>query len=334
MDKTGNAGRTATGWWRKWIALGCVLCGIIPATAAAAYPEQPINMIIAYAPGGGTDLVARAIAPYIEKYLGDGARILVVNRPGASGEIGFAALANAAPDGYTIGFVNTPSLLTVPIERKTAFTWQSFDLLGNLVDDPDNFSVHSDSPFKNLADLAAYAKANPGAVSVGTTGAGSDDHLAMLLFEKYAGVKMNHIPFKGAADVRTALAGKQIVVAAINVGEALQYAKGGTPMRNLGQMSLTRTTLAPDLPTFKEQGYNIELASLRGMAAPKGLPPAIRERLVKAVERAANDPLFQAQAAKFFAPLRYLPPPKYEIELREADKQFRQLWKEIPWVDK
>ena len=319
---------------RALFLLALSLCGMLPATGTAAYPEQPINMIIAYAPGGGTDLVARAIVPYIEKYLGEGARILVVNRPGAGGEIGFTAIANAAPDGYTIGFINTPPLLTVPIERKTAFTWQSFDLLGNLVDDPDNFSVHADSPYKNLADLAAYAKANPNMVSVGTTGAGSDDHLAMLLFEKMAGVKMNHIPFKGAADVRTALAGKQIVVAAINVGEALQYSKGGTPMRQLGQMSQTRTTLAPDLPTFKEQGYDIELASLRGMAAPKGLPPAIRERLVKAVERAANDPAFQAQAAKFFAPLRYLPPPKYEIELRNADTQFRQVWKEIPWVDK
>jgi tripartite-type tricarboxylate transporter receptor subunit TctC len=319
---------------RALLLLAGSLCCILPTAGTAAYPEQPINMIVAYAPGGGTDLVARAIAPYIEKNLGEGARILVVNRPGAGGEIGFTALANAAPDGYTIGFINTPSLLTVPIERKTAFTWQSFDLLGNLVDDPDNFSVHADSPFRNLADLAAYARANPNAVSVGTTGAGSDDHLAMLLFEKIAGVKMNHIPFKGAADVRTALAGKQIVVGAINVGEALQYAKGGTPMRHLGQMSQTRTALAPDLPTFKEQGYDIELASLRGMAAPKGLPPAIRERLVKAVERAVTDPAFQAQAAKFFAPLRYLPPPKYEIELRNADTQFRQLWKDIPWVDK
>jgi len=326
--------RTIAGLSHKLALLLCGVASMLPMSGTAAYPEQPISMIIAYAPGGGTDLVARAIAPYIEKYLGDGARILVVNRPGASGEIGFSALANAAPDGYTIGFVNTPSLLTVPIERKTAFTWQSFDLLGNLVDDPDNFSVHTDSPIKNLADLAAYAKANPGAVSVGTTGAGSDDHLAMLLFEKMAGVKMNHIPFKGAADVRTALAGKQIAVAAINVGEALQYAKGGSPMRHLGQMSQTRTTLAPDLPTFKEQGYDIELASLRGMAAPKGLPPAIRERLVKAVERAATDPAFQAQAAKFFAPLRYLPPPKYEIELRAADAQFRKLWNEIPWLDK
>lgn len=334
MFKTRNAGQGKTGILRTLMVLACAVIGFMPATGAAAYPEQPINMIVAYAPGGGTDLVARAIVPYIEKYLGAGARILVLNRPGAGGEIGFAALSGAPPDGYTIGFVNTPGLLTVPIERKTAFTWQSFDLLGNLVDDPGNFSVHAESPFKNLADLAAYAKANPNVVTVGTTGVGSDDHLAMLQFEKIAGVKMNHIPFKGAADVRTALAGKQIVVGAINVGEALQYAKGGSPMRNLGQMSSTRTVLAPDLPTFKEQGFDFVMASLRGLAAPKGLPAAIRERLVKAVERAADDPVFQAQAAKFYAPLRYLPPAKYEAELREAEAQFRQLWKEIPWTEK
>jgi tripartite-type tricarboxylate transporter receptor subunit TctC len=277
---------------------------------------------------------SRAIAPYIEKYLGDGAKIVVYNRPGAGGGIGFAELANAAPDGYTIGFINTPNLLTVPIERKTSFTWQSYDLLGNVVDDPGNFAVHADNPVKNLAELAAYAKAHPGEVTVGTTGLGSDDHLSMLLFENIAGVKMSHVPYKGAGDVRTALAGRHIVVGAINIGEALQYAKGGTPLRNLGQMSAGRTALAPDVPTFREQGFAIEMASLRGIAAPRGLPAPILERLVKAVERAAADPKFQIQAAGFFAPLRYLPPAKYETELRDTEAQFRQLWKEMPWVDK
>lgn len=320
---------------RKFFGLALfalALAGLLPA-ASAAYPERPITMIVAYAPGGGTDLVARAIAPFIEKYLGEGARIVVLNRTGAGGEIGFTALANATADGYTIGFINTPNLVTIPIERKTAYSLQSFDFLGNMVDDPSNFSVHQDSPIKNLADLAAYAKANPNTVTVGTTGQGSDDHLAMLTFEKIAGVKMSHIPFKGSSDVRTALIGKQIVVGAINIGEALQFAKGGAPMRHLGQMSATRSVLAPDVPTFKEQGYDMELASLRGMAAPKGLPPEIRERLVKAVERAAADPLFHIQAAKFFAPLRYLSPQSHEAELRAAEAQFRQLWKDIPWKE-
>ena len=222
----------------------------------------------------------------------------------------------------------------MPIERKATFTWQSFDLLGNIVDDPGNFSVHAESPLKTLAELAAYAKANPGAVTYGTTGIGSDDHLATLMFEKAAGVKMNHIPFKGAAEVHGSIASKSIMVAAMNIGEALQYAKGGTPLRNLGQMSPARTTLAPALATFKEQGVDIVLASLRGMAAPKGLPPPVREALVKAIERAAADPQFQARAAGYFAPLRYLPPERYEAELRDAEAGFRELWKVLPWGEK
>ncbi len=320
-----------TGLFRKLAAWACLLC--LPA-GAAAYPEKPINMIIAYAPGGGTDIAARVMIPFIEKYLGEDAKINIVNRPGASGDIGFSALAAATPDGYTIGFINTPPVLTTPIERKTGYTWQAFDLLGNVVDDPGTFCVHADSPYKSLAEIAAHAKASPGAVTVGTTGVGSDDHLAMMQFEKSAGVKMNHIPFKGSSEVRTAVTGKQINVAAINVGEALQYLKGGSPIRCLGQMTLVRSSMAPDWPTFKEQGYNFEMASLRGIAAPKGLPAAIRERLVSAIERAAADPALRVQAERVYAPLRYLGPAAYATELRTAEELFRQIWKETPWTDR
>jgi tripartite-type tricarboxylate transporter receptor subunit TctC len=130
------------------------------------------------------------------------------------------------------------------------------------------------------------------------------------------------------------LQGKQITVAAINIGEALQGIKGGTPMRNIGQFSPARSNLAPDLPTAREQGFDIELSSLRGLAAPKGLPPEIRDRLVKAVASAAADPEFQAQATKFFAPLRFLSPGDFARVIQEADVQFKQLWKEIPWGEK
>ncbi|HPU54123.1 MAG TPA: tripartite tricarboxylate transporter substrate binding protein, partial [Burkholderiaceae bacterium] len=222
---------------------------LVHSAAQAAYPERPIRMIVAYSAGGATDVTARAIAPFIEKYLGGGARIVIENRTGAGGAIGFAALAAAPPDGYTIGFINTPNLVTIPIERKSSFTWESFDLIGNVVDDPSNFSVLSSSPITTLDQLAAYARSKPGQVTVGTTGVGSDDHLAMLMFEKIAGVKMNHVPFKGAADVRAATLGKQIDVAAVNIGEALQATKGGAPFRNFGPMSVARTDLAPEIPT-------------------------------------------------------------------------------------
>lgn len=328
MSKLGAVIKIAHG------VVACIFALSLAHNAQAAYPEKPITMIVAYAPGGGTDLTARAIAPYIEKYLGNKARIIILNQTGAGGAIGFAKLANARADGYTIGMINTPNVLTIPIERKSDFHWQNYDLLGNLVDDPGNFAVRTESPIKNLKELADYAKAHPGDVSVGTTGAGSDDHLAMLLFERATGATMNHIPFKGAADVRTAIAGNQIMVAAINVGEALQAIKGGTPIRNLGSMSAMRTALAPDLPTFKEQGFDIELASLRGLAAPKGLPPDVRAALVKAVSQAVEDPEFKAKAMSIYAPLRYLPPDQYAEELKQAEAQFNALWKVVPWTDK
>jgi tripartite-type tricarboxylate transporter receptor subunit TctC len=318
-----------------WTIVSAALGAAFSLTANAAYPEKPINLIVAYSPGGGTDLIARAIQPFLEKYLGGGARIVIVHRPGAGGEIGFAAIANAAPDGYTIGFVNTPPLITVPIERTAQFGGpQRFELLGNVIDDPCNFAVHADSEIRDLKGLAAYAKANPGKVTVGSSGVGSDDHLLMLMFERAAGVKMTHVPFKGAADVRTALISKQIVVGAINIGEAQQSIKGGAPMRNIGQFSPARTTVAPDLPTAREQGYDIELSSLRGMAAPKGLPPDVRERLVKAVAQAAADPEFVQKATSVFAPLRYLSPADFDRVIKEAEVGFKQLWKELPWGDR
>ena len=308
---------------------------LAPLLAFAASPEKPITLVVAYPPGGGTDLVARAIAPYLEKTIGGGAKIVILNRSGAGGEVGMAALANAAPDGYTIGFVNTPPLMTIPIERNAQFGGpQRFELLGNIIDDPCNFAVHTDHPIRDLKQLAAYARANPGKVTVGSTGIGSDDHLVMLMFERAAGVKMTHVPFKGTADVRAAILSGQITIAAMNVGEALQSIKGGAPMRNLGQFAPARSNLAPDLPTAREQGFDIVLSALRGMAAPKGIPAEIRERLVKAVAAAAADPEFQAQATKVFAPLRFLTPAQFEAENRDAEAVFRQLWKELPWAEK
>lgn len=316
------------------LAPALALCAAAIAPAHAAYPEAPIKMVVAYAAGGGTDIIARLMAQYMQKHLGGSASVVVVNRPGAGGGIGFTELTNAQPDGYTIGFINTPNVLTIPIERKSNFHWQNFDLLGNIVDDPGNFSVHADTPIKSLAELVTYARANPGKVTYGTTGIGSDDHLAALMFERAAGVKMTHVPFKGAAEVHNAIASKQIMLAAMNIGEALQYQKGGTPLRHLGTMSEKRSSLAPNVPTFKEQGYDVIMASLRGVAAPKNLPPAVREQLVNAVQKAVADPEFQAKAAGYFAPLRYLAPAAYAAELKEDEAGFKQLWQAMPWTDK
>jgi tripartite-type tricarboxylate transporter receptor subunit TctC len=320
---------------RRWLTLGAVWgSALAPSWVMAAYPEQPIKMVVAYSAGGGTDIVARLLAQTMQKYLGANAAVVVVNRPGAGGAIGFSELSAAKPDGYTIGFINTPNVLTIPIERKSNFHWQNYDLLGNIVDDPGNFSVHADTPIKSMSELLAYAKANPEKVTYGSTGIGSDDHLAALMVERAAGVKLTHVPFKGSAEVHNAIASKQIMVAAMNIGEALQYQKGGTPLRHLGQMSEKRSTLAAQVPTFKEQGINVIMASLRGVAAPKGLPASVREQLVLAVQKAVADPEFQAKAAGAFAPLRYLEPVSYAAELKDSEDGFKALWQILPWADK
>lgn len=314
------------------LAVAALTVGAVQANAQ--YPEHAISMVVSYAPGGGTDLVARAIAPYIQKYLGDGANIVVLNRPGAGGAIGFSEIKRAKPDGYTIGFVNTPNMLTIPIERKTNYHWSDFDLIGNLIDDPDGFAVSGKGDIKTLKDLEKYAKENPGKVTVGTTGVGSDDHLAMMKFEKLTGTQLNHVPFKGAGEVRNAIQSGQIMLAAMNVGEVLAYQKGGTDIRLLGSMSQERSTLAPDVPTFKEQGYDVIMASLRGIAAPKGLPDDIAGKLRVAVQKASADPEFIEKAKTMFVPLRYMDSKTYHAELQEAESEFKDLWQQSPWSEK
>jgi tripartite-type tricarboxylate transporter receptor subunit TctC len=173
---------------------------------------------------------------------------------------------------------------------------------------------HAAYPEQPIKMVVAYAKANPGKVTYGATGIGSDDHLAALMLERAAGVQLTHIPFKGASGVRIAVTSKQIVVAAMNIGEALQYQKAGTPLRHLGQMSQKRSTLAQDVP--------------------KNLPSAIREQLVTTLQKVVADSEFQAKAAGYFAPLRYLPPTAYAAELKDSEAGFEQLWQVMPWTEK
>ena len=289
------------------------------ATVQAAYPEKPITMVVAYGAGGSTDITARMLAPFIERYLG-GARIVILNRPGAGGEIGFAAIADAAPDGYTIGFINTPNLITIPIERQARYALDRLDPLVNIVDDPGVMTVRADSPFRSVADVVEFAKGNPGALTVGTTGIGSDDHLAMT-----------HVPFAGSAENYRAMLGSHTRICDQNLGEGLRGVTGGDPVRMLGVMSLTRWDMAPDLPTFREQGYAIDMVSMRGIGAPKGLPPDIRNALIEAITKAAMDPEFQAKARETFQPLRIVGPEGFAAELKQLDGEFRALWTEMPW---
>lgn len=313
------------------LALAAGALALVAPAARAAFPEKPITLVVPFGTGGGTDILARAIAPFLAKSLGDGVKVEVVNKPGAGGEIGFSVIADAPADGYTIGFINSPPVITIPIERQARFSFDRIDPLVNLVDDPGAFAVLADSPFKSLADLAAHAKANPNTVAVGTSGAGSDDHIGLLLFQRQAGLQLIHVPFQGGGPNQKALLGKAIAVSSVNVGEAMQHLKTDS-MRILGQMSATRLAPATNVPTFKEQGFDIVLSALRGIGAPKGLPADVRAKLVSAILKAVEEPDFKQKAVETFQPLRVLPPDAYAAELARATVEFQRLWKDAPWT--
>ncbi|WP_404364283.1 Bug family tripartite tricarboxylate transporter substrate binding protein [Marinobacter sp.] len=315
---------------RKLIALiAAGLMSVGAGSAAAEYPERPITMIVAYGAGGGTDVAARTLAPYIEEHLGQS--ITVFNRPGAGGEIGFTALAQAEADGYTIGFINIPNLLAIPIQRKTRYAMEDVDAVGQIVYDAGALSVRSDSDIESLEELVKEAKANPGSITYGTTGVGGDDHLAVLSFERKAGIKLRHIPFSGTAELRAATLGGHITMASMNVGEAVDDWEEGN-LRILGQMSKERWNRLSEVPTFKEQGYDVVMGSHRGIGAPAGMPPERFAKLSEAVRKAVANPEFQKKSKEQGLPLSYMGPVEFEEQLETLNQELQELWDAQPWV--
>jgi len=316
---------------RSLLALGlATLLGPGLAAAQAPYPDRPITMIVAYAAGGGTDTAARTLARVLEKDLGQS--VVVVNRAGAGGEIGWSELARARPDGYTIGFTNTPGIVTVPIERQARFKLDDFAPIANIVDDPGGIWVLADSPYRSLAELVEAAKRAPGTLGYGTTGIGSDDHLAMLALERLTGASFLHIPFAGSSQVRTALLSKSLPIAVVNMGEGIADWKQGI-LRPLAQLGPTRWEATASVPTARELGFDVVEGSMRGVAAPAGVPRPVLDRLAQAVQRAVEDPDFQKAAAQQSLPLRFLGPDAYRTELLALKAQYEKLWAAHPWKE-
>lgn len=301
---------------------------LVRAQGSTWRPDHQITMIVAYAAGGGTDTAARTIGRFMERDLGQ--PIVVLNRPGAGGEIGFTELARARPDGYTIGFINTPSIVTVPIERRARFTLDDFTLIANIVDDPGGIWVLPDSPWRSLADLLAAARARPETIGYGTTGIGSDDHLAILALERATSTRFLHVPFAGSAQVKQNLLSRAIPLAVMNMAEGINEMQQGQ-MRALAQMGETRWEPAAQVPTLKELGYDVVEGSMRGMAAPAGMPPEVLARLAQALRKTVDDPEFQALARQQALPLRFLAPDAYRAELLALRARYQALWAQHPW---
>lgn len=270
--------------------------------SAAQFPTRDITMIIGFSAGGGTDVMARTMAPFMERHLGGGVNIIVENRPGAGGERGFTAIAQATPDGYTLGMVNIPAFITPLIQREPAYTLESFAALGNVVSDPASLVVRTDSQFQTLEDFVEYVRENPGVTPVGNSAIGGAMHTSLLRFLQGEDLNVIHVPFPGGGPSRTALLGGHVAAGIMGLGEAAPLHNNGQ-LRVLATMAAERRPEAPDVPTFVELGYSIVSGSDRGMAAPAGVPEDILARLAEAVRLTVEDPAFLEEAVRQQLPI-------------------------------
>jgi tripartite-type tricarboxylate transporter receptor subunit TctC len=301
-----------------------------PALAQGRWPERPVEIVVGFAAGGGTDVTARTFARFLQDALGS--PVVVNNRPGASGEIALAAVARARPDGHMLGITNMPGLVTLPIERRTPqFGLEDFDYVANLVSDPSAFSVLEASPIRSIQDLVEKARSQPETLTFGSTGIGTDDHLALVLFQAAARARLVHVAFQGAGPLRTAMLGRQLDVAGLNVGEV---ASTSTGLRMVAQGGAERSPFARDVPTLREAGLDVTMGSERGIVTAKGTPPEVLARLREATARIAGDDAFRRQVEAQFTEMDYLDGPAWRSRLAEADGRFRDLWKLQPWSER
>ncbi|MDI1263743.1 MAG: tripartite tricarboxylate transporter substrate binding protein [bacterium] len=269
-------------------AFGVAACG----SALAAWPEdKPIEVIIGFAPGGATDVMARKLLPFVEKRLDGKAKFVVLNKPGAGGEIAFASIARAAPDAYMMGVVNVPGYNFLPMTRKTQYTMDEIRLVARVVDDPSVMVVRAESSFRNLADVISALRSKPESVTFGHNGAGTNGHLAIRLLAAAAKVVPNEISYRGTSAQRTDLLGGHLEIGMVSLSELPELHGGNKgPLRAIAILSKKRFPSLPDVPTSEEAGVPVTMTAERGFALPKGTPDDIVKKLEAAIADSVRDP--------------------------------------------
>ncbi len=256
--------------------------------AKVDYPTKPITIIVGYAAGGGTDLGARVLAPLLEKELG--VPVVIENKPGASAWIAYSEVLKAKPDGYTLGYLNTPSLVfgeLNPANKRPKF--ESFDYIANHVIDPAVIAVRADDKrFNTAKDLVEYAKKNE--LTATTNGVGSSNHIGILTLNDKLGIKLKSVHFGGTGEALTAVLGGHVDILICKVGEILEPVKEGQ-FKVLASATKERAPQLPNVPTLKEAvGVEVINYTTRGIGAPKGLDPQVMAKLQAAVEKAMKNP--------------------------------------------
>jgi tripartite-type tricarboxylate transporter receptor subunit TctC len=280
--------------------------------AAQDYPSKPITMVVPFPPGGVAEIVGRPLASIMEKSLKQ--PIVLINRPGAGGAVGMASVAKGPADGYTI-LMGLSSISIFPVSdrvqgRQPAYELRDFAPIALVTADPTVLVVRADGPYKTVKDFVDAAKANPGKINYSSSGVYGTLHVAMEIFADAAGIKLFHVPYQGGGPAVTALLGGQVEALASGPAAAIGQIRGGK-MRALASWSTERLKLLPEIPTFKQLGYDAEFYIWTGVFLPAATPPPVIQKLRAAVKDAATSEDFKAAMEKVSTPVAYLDAPEF-----------------------
>jgi tripartite-type tricarboxylate transporter receptor subunit TctC len=257
-------------------------------TALAENPDKPISYIIPFGPGGESDITARHQQPFFKEKFGQD--VVISYKPGGGGAVGWAQLNSIKGDGYTIMGTNLPHIIVKPLQKDVGFKTDDITNVYMFHYTPDALVVTKDSPFKTLQDVIDYAKENPGKLTLSGSGKGTANHLAQIRFDGMAGVKSTYVSFKGTGKAVAAVLGDQVKA---SWGYTSVGAKHSEQVRLLAVAMEARHPKFPDVPTFKELGFDLVSGAYRGIAVPKSTPEAVRVKLSQMIGEINADPEFR-----------------------------------------
>lgn len=289
--------------------------------AQDAFPgNKPIEMTVLFPAGTSADVTARVLAEGMSRQLNT--NIVVVNRPGAGGAIGYKYLAAQMPDGHHIVW-NSNSISTSYHSGMLAFDYKAFDLVAQVQVETPVLVVKADAPWKGLRELIAAAKANPGKITVGNSGVGSHTHMTSIALFRAAGAEVLDVPF-GAAQVIPSLLGGHVQAVVQLPGALISHVKAGS-LRVLAALSVKRDTAFPEVPTAREQGINVGAELWRGIAVPKGTPQKIIARLEDAIRKTVETPEFAKSSERLAVNPAFLPAPEFAKVVAREDAEIAQM---------